>query len=113
MNRDFKKEIRGKKSKFCLLKPLISPRKAIVDHPQEEEEEDQVEGEEEAVDAEDSPRMTKTKKRENHLINLKSSVITVRKWVILLMSVIQIQRRKEKKRRLTSQRKPKRNGSIL
>ena len=67
MNRDFKKEIRGKKSKFCLLEPLISPRRAIVDHPQEEEEEDQSEGEEEVADEVDSPRMTEMKKIKNRL----------------------------------------------
>ena len=88
MNRGFKKEIRGKTSKFYLLEPLISQRKAIVDHPQEEEEEAQVEGEEEAADVEDSPRTTKMKKRENHLISRKSNVIIVRKWVIFLTSVI-------------------------
>ena len=81
----------------------------IVDHPQEEEEEDQREGEEEVVDAEDSPRMTKMKKRENHLISQKSNVTIVRKWVILLTSVIQIQRRKENRKRLMLPRKPKRN----
>ena len=94
--------IRGKKRKFYSLEPLISPRNAIVDHPQEEEEEDQVEGEEEAADAEDSPRMTKTKKTKNHLISQKSNVIIFRKWVILLTSVIHIQRRKEKRRMSTS-----------
>ena len=71
MNRDSKKEIRGKKSKFCLLKPLISPRRAIVDHPQEEEEEDRAEGEEEVADVADSPKMTKMKKRESCLISQK------------------------------------------
>ena len=59
MNRGFKKKNRGKKSRFYSLEPSISQRKMIVDHPQE--------GGEEAADAEDSPRMTTMKKRENLL----------------------------------------------
>ena len=67
MNIDLKKEIRGKKSKFCLLEPIISPRRPIADLLQEEEEEDSAEGEEEVVDEADSPRMTKRKKRKSRL----------------------------------------------
>ena len=73
MNRDFKKEIRGKKSKFCLLELSISPRIAIMDHIQEEEEEEEEEdrAEGEVADEVDSPRMTKTKKRKNRLTSQK------------------------------------------
>ena len=71
MNRDFKKEIRGKKSKFCLLEPIISPRRSIADLLQEEEEEYRTEGEEEVVDEADSPKMTKMKKRESRLTSQK------------------------------------------
>ena len=39
-----------------LLEPLINPRKAIVDHPQEVEEEDLSKEEEEVMDVEDSPK---------------------------------------------------------
>ena len=88
MNRGFKKENRGKKSRFYSLELSISQRKMIVDHPQEAEEEDQIEGEEEVVDAEDSLRTTKMKKKENHLISQKSNVTIVKKWAIFLMSVI-------------------------
>ena len=49
MNRGFKKENQGKKSRFYSLEPSISQRNMIVDHPQEEEEEDQIEGEKEVV----------------------------------------------------------------
>ena len=59
MNRDFKKENRGKKSKSYLLEPLINQKKAIMDHPQEVEEE--------VPDVEDSPKATKKKKRGNRL----------------------------------------------
>ena len=62
MNIDFKKENRGKKNRSYSLDPLINLRKAIVDHPQEEE--DLTKEEEEVVDAEESPRMIKMKKRE-------------------------------------------------
>ena len=86
MNIDFKKEIRGKKSKFCLLEPLISPRKVIVDHPQEEE--DQVEGEEEVANAKDSPRTKEMKKRESLLTSQRLSATIVKRWVILLTTVI-------------------------
>ena len=109
MNRGFKKENRGKKSRFYLLELSTSQRKMIVDHPQEEEEEDKIEGEEEVVYGEYSPRTIKMKKKENHLISQKSNVTIVKKWVILLTSVIQIQRIKEKRRRLMLQRTPKRN----
>ena len=69
MNRDSKREIGGKKSKFYLPEPIISPRRPIVDLLQEEEEEERVEEEEE--DDEDLPRMKKRKKRESHLISQK------------------------------------------
>ena len=110
MNRDFKKENRGKKSKSYSLEPLINIRKVIVDHPQEEEEEDliEVEEEEEIVNAEDSPRMIKMKKRENHLTIQRLSVTIVRRWVTLPMNVIQI-RRKVKRKRSISQKKPKKS----
>ena len=109
MNRGFKKEIQGKKIKFCLLVSLISPRKVIVDHPQEEEEDDQVEGEEEVTNAEDSPRTTEMKKRKRRLTSQRLRATFVKRWVTLLTSVIQTQRRKGKRRRLMSQRKPKKN----
>ena len=107
MNKGFKKDIQGKKSKFYSLEQSISQRKMIMDHPQEED--DPIEGEDEAADAEDSPRMTKMKKRENLLTSQRLSATIFRRWVTLPTSVIQIQRRKENRRRLMSQRKPKRN----
>ena len=51
-----------------------------MDHPQEEEEEDLTE--EEVVDVEDSPKMIKMKKRENHLTSQRLSVVIVKRWVI-------------------------------
>ena len=69
MNKDSKREIRGKKSKSYFPEPIISPRRPIEDLLQEEEE--QAEGEEEAVDEADLPRMTKRKKRESRLISQK------------------------------------------
>ena len=105
----FKKDNRGKKNRFYSLEPLINQRKVILDHPQEEEEEDPIQGEEEVVDMEDSPRMIKMKKRENHLISQRLSVIIVRRWVTLPINVIQIRRRKVKKKILISQKKPKKS----
>ena len=63
MNRDSKKEIRGKRSKFCFLKLSINSRGAIWDHLQEEEEEVRTEEEEEVANEADSPRTTEMKKR--------------------------------------------------
>ena len=64
MNRDFNKDNRGKKIRSYLLEPLINPRKAIVDHPQElEEEEDLSEEEEEVMDVDDSPKAIKEEER--------------------------------------------------
>ena len=71
MNRESKNEIRGKRSKFCLLKLSINPRRAIKHHLQEEEEEVRTEEEEEVADEVDSPRMTKMKKRESRLTSKK------------------------------------------
>ena len=71
MNRDFKKEIQGNKSKFCLLELSINPRRAIGDHPQEEEEEDRTEEEEEVAEEVNSPKMTEMKKRRNRLTSQK------------------------------------------
>ena len=84
-------------------------KKGIVDHPQEEEEEDLTKEEEEVMDVEDSPRMIKMKRRENHLTSQRLSVTIVRRWVTLPMNVIQIIRRKVKKKRQISQKKPKKS----
>ena len=91
MNRDFKKENRGKKNRSDLLEPLINQRKVIVDHPQEEEEE--------VMDVEDSPKMIKLKKIDNHLTSQILSAIIFRRWVISHTYVIQVRRRMTKKKR--------------
>ena len=104
MNRDFKKEIRGKRSKFCLLEPLISPRRVIMDHPQEEEEEDRAEDEGEVAEEDDSPRMTEMKKRKSRLTSQRLIATILKRWVTLPMIVIQTQRRKGKRRRQMSMR---------
>ena len=81
MNRDFKKENQGKKSRSYLHEFSINPRKAIVDHPRE--------GEEEVVDAEDSPKTIKKKMRGNRLTSQKRLSVTIsRRWVTLPMNVI-------------------------
>ena len=67
MNRDSKREIQGKRSKSYLLRLLISPRRPIEDLLQEEEEEELAEGEEEAADEADLPRMIKRKKSDGEL----------------------------------------------
>ena len=60
-----------------------------MDHPQEVEDEDPIEEEVEVADVEDTPKMIKMKKEINLLTSKKLSVITVRRWVTLLTSVMQ------------------------
>ena len=58
-----------------MLEPLINQIKAIVDHPQEVEEEDL--SEEEVADVGDFPKVIKKKKRIIHLTSQRLSVIIV------------------------------------
>ena len=69
-----------------MLESLINQRKAILDHPQEVEEEDRLE--EEVTDVGDSPKVINKKKRRNRLTSQRLSVIISRRWVILPKNVI-------------------------
>ena len=71
MSRDFKKENQGKKSKSYLLGPLVNKKRAIVDLCQEAENEDPAEEEVEVAEVEDTPKVTKKKKRRNPLTSQK------------------------------------------